>query len=132
MKKQFLALSITLLVLISFSCKKGSLNDKITGTWEHVSSIGGLMPTAVSKGTTQLKLTENNYEFLHDGKIIGQGSYKITDEKSWNGDPRIIFDDKTEGTVRQYIKVSKKNLTIFVGASIAADGVEHHYKKVKN
>jgi len=132
MKKQLLLLGLIVLVFASSSCKKDSSHGKIMGTWKYVSSIGGFVSTPTSNSESQLKLTENNYEFIKDGKIIEEGTYKITDEKSWAGDSRIIFSVNTDEYPKQYIKVSKKKLTIFVGASIAADGVEHHYIKIKN
>lgn len=132
MKKLFLALGIILLAFANFSCKKDNVNNGIVGTWKYMSSIGGFVNIGPQHSNSQMKLTETNYEFVKDGQIVESGTYKITDEKSWNGDPRIIFEGRTSEIPKQYIKVSKNKLTIFVSASIAADGVESYYTRIRN
>ena len=130
MKNHLSAFSIVLLLTIMFSCKKENLDEKLIGTWKYTSSIGGYAPTLTVTVNSQLKLTKTNFQFLRDGEIVEQGTYKITDEKSWNNDPRIIFEGR-EAAQKQFVKVSGNKLILFSGASIAADGVETHYIKVK-
>jgi hypothetical protein len=129
MKRQFTFTILLFTLLWSVSCKKEKTQQSIIGTWQHVETIGGLQPQVVNSKML-VKFTDKNFEFEVNGAITMEGTYEITDEKSWAGDPRIIFNGKADET-KQYLKVSGSKLILFYGAPVAVDGIESHYTKIK-
>ncbi|WP_113635799.1 hypothetical protein [Nubsella zeaxanthinifaciens] len=129
MKRRLTSLVLVLTLLLSLSCKKESTQNGIVGTWQHVTTIGGFQPTVTNLNLT-LRFTKDKFESELDGKIVDNGTYEITTEKSWDGDPRIVFNGKGDA-FKQYVKVSGNKLIIFNNAPVAVDGTEIHYIKIK-
>ncbi|WP_461790198.1 hypothetical protein [Pedobacter sp.] len=129
MKRRLTTLALVLTLLISLSCKKENTQNGIVGTWQHVTTIGGLQPTVTNLNLI-LRFTNDKFESELDGKIVDHGTYEITTEKSWDGDPRIVFNGKADD-FKQYVKVSGNKLIIFNNVPIAVDGTEIHYAKIK-
>lgn len=131
MKK--LLLLIGIISLASFSgCKKEALNDQLIGTWEIRSAQGGLMvqPSYPPGNGNILKFTETGYQLFTNGVLTKTGTFSIVKENGWDeaGDNRLIFDNDFN-SFKQFVKVKGNSMTIFSGTSIAADGLEVHYKR---
>jgi len=110
------------------SCKKESDDSRIIGEWEIRSYAGGLLPSAqFPAGNGQvLKFTATDYVQIKDGQILKSGTYKIIEEKFWEGNYRIIFDEDLQA-LPTYLKISDNKLTIFTGAPVSLDGLETIY-----
>ena len=112
-------LSILLLVILLYSCKKDDnpkRSESFTGQWKLVEQTGGIggWNTRISADTViMLTLTGNNSFYREfNGKVISQGSYKISTQNSNfndNSGKAITFNNSS---LWQFINVKNDTLTL--------------------
>lgn len=112
-------LSTLLLVILLYSCKKDDNpkpSQSFTGQWKLVEQDGGIggWSTRISADTVILLTLTNNNSFYREfnGKVISQGSYKISTQNSnFNDDSgrAITFNNSS---LWQFINVKNDTLTL--------------------
>jgi hypothetical protein len=134
MMKNVLKLALGLLLVLSvLSCKKEVSVSNLNGTWELRYLVGGQIATASPNyepgNGNRIIFKQQKFERYDDGRLVESGTFTLTPEKAKVNNEVANFSLITDNNLKQYIKLSPKDLVIFTGV-VAADGTEAHYVKL--
>jgi len=126
-------LLILIAAFLMVGCKKDTpIAAKYYGRWELRKTFGGFGggDSTYAAGNGNIYQFNNNstYKHFREGVVDAQGSFKITQTKSTEGNytESLYFDNDAYGTP---ISLADSKLT--VGTSVA-DGITQEYAKIGN
>ena len=134
MKRNIKLALIILSIGIFFSCKNGSSEAKLNGTWElrHVKGIqvANADPNFPKGNGNILKFNAGKLEHYAEGKLLTTEEYTVKEEKKKINDTEaqytLVFKNNNP---EKHIALTDGKLILFDG-EIAADGTESTYEKL--